>query len=250
MLISPTLAAQVERRGFAQVDPGESPLWCDSVVDVIGPVDQSDQRRRGGVRGLLSKFPDLLPLLGDSIVWQVAESILGPDCFVVRSLLFDKTPQANWKVAWHQDRSIAVRDRIDVAGFGPWSQKDGAVHVQPPVGVLEDLLILRLHLDCCDEDNGPLRVIPGSHRAGVLDDCDMAVAVADGQEHTCLSGRGGLLAMRPLLLHASGSARLPGRRRVIHLEFAASSLPGGLEWHDRMASGRTDLSRGVDARYG
>ncbi|MDH3584865.1 MAG: phytanoyl-CoA dioxygenase family protein [Phycisphaerae bacterium] len=232
------------------VDPGESAPWCDAALDVIRSLDHQGERRRGGVRGLLRSAAGLVPLLGESVAWQVAESILGSDCFVVRSVLFDKTPRANWKVAWHQDRSVAVRKRIDVAGFGPWSRKDGVVHVQPPPSVLEGMLTLRLHLDGCGEDNGPLRVISASHRAGLLDDRDAAAAVAEGDEKICLVGRGGLLAMRPLLLHASGSARSPEHRRVIHLEFAASALPGGLAWHDQTSAGGRDRPPGEGDDHG
>ena len=43
-----------------------------------------------------------------------AEAVLGPRCFAVRAILFDKTSEANWKVAWHQDLTIAARAQADV----------------------------------------------------------------------------------------------------------------------------------------
>src|SRR5206468_7563965 len=130
-----------------------------------------------------------------------------------------KTPHANWKVAWHQDLSIAVRERLDVAGFGPWSLKNGVVHVQPPREVLESMLTVRLHLDDCGQDNGPLRVVAGSHALGILPPREVQRLVQARPVTTCVVPRGGALLMRPLLLHASSAALRAGHRRVIHLEF-------------------------------
>jgi hypothetical protein len=144
-----------------------------------------------------------------------------------------KTPDANWKVVWHQDRTIAVRERKEVAEFGPWSIKAGVQHVQPPASLMSTMIAIRLHLDESRESNGPLRVIPGSHRAGYLSNADID-NWRGRSSVTCTVPRGGAKLMRPLLLHASSSSSKPEPRRVIHLEFAADDLPGGLEWHDRV----------------
>jgi ectoine hydroxylase-related dioxygenase (phytanoyl-CoA dioxygenase family) len=134
-------------------------------------------------------------------------------------------------VPWHQDLAIAVRQRIDVSDFGPWSQKNGVVHVQPPRQVLESMLTVRLHLDDCGEENGPLRVVAGSHARGILLPAEIEPVVWGGPVMTCAVARSGAVLMRPLLLHASSIARRPGHRRIIHLEFAAGELPGCLRWH-------------------
>lgn len=160
----------------------------------------------------------------------VLAPILGDTFFPVRGILFDKTPGANWKVGWHQDLSIAVQQRIEVAGFGPWSEKAGLLHVQPPCTVLEQMLTIRLHLDECGEANGPLRVVPGSHHDGKLaTDAIIEKRHSNGQV-ICTCPSGGALLMRPLLLHASSPATSPAHRRVVHIEFAAHELPGGLQW--------------------
>jgi len=148
----------------------------------------------------------------------------------VRGILFDKTPVTNWKVAWHQDLTIAVRTRVDVPGYGPWSEKVGTVSVQPPASVLEQMITIRLHVDDCGADNGPLRVIPGSHAHGRLSPEAIEQWRARGGEVVATARRGAALVMRPLLLHASSAAVRPERRRVIHLDFAVQDLPGGLEW--------------------
>jgi len=166
-------------------------------------------------------------------VTHAVAALLGKECFAVRGILFNKTPNSNWKVVWHQDRTIAVRARKDAAHFGPWSVKAGAPHVQPPAEVMAKMLAIRLHLDESHQDNGPLRVIPGSHNAG----CLRAEEIATWKERpsvVCTVPRGGAVLMRPLLVHASSSSAKPEPRRVIHLEFAAEELPNGLEWHDRV----------------
>ncbi|WP_419190648.1 phytanoyl-CoA dioxygenase family protein [Saltatorellus ferox] len=151
--------------------------------------------------------------------------------FAVRAILFDKTPEANWLVTWHQDTTIPVRARREVAGFTSWSEKDGVPSVRPPAGVLESMLTVRVELDGSSGTNGPLRVVPGSHRGGILIREEIESVRAVGREIECLVPAGGALLMRPLLLHASSRASSPGRRRVVHLEFASDALPGGLEWH-------------------
>lgn len=171
---------------------------------------------------------------------SIVASLIGPNPFCVRGILFDKLPEANWHVGWHQDRAIPVRERVDVPGFGPWSVKAGVVHVEPPIEVLDRMVTLRVHLDDCAESNGALRVIAGSHRAGRLSVEAIRQCVASGKAEMCSATAGSVLAMKPLLLHASSRMKIDGeshddgkqRRRVIHLEYAAEPLPGDLEWHD------------------
>ena len=175
-------------------------------------------------------------LLGVPEVAQVAmdERVLaltGEATLPVRAIFFDKVPGANWHVGWHQDRAIALEARKDVPGWGPWSVKAGVVHVLPPAAVLERILTVRLHLDDCDESNGPLRVIPGSHGQGILSSEQIARHRQETAEVVCTVPAGGALVMAPLLLHASSRARSPSHRRVLHLEFAPLGLlPEGLAW--------------------
>jgi ectoine hydroxylase-related dioxygenase (phytanoyl-CoA dioxygenase family) len=146
---------------------------------------------------------------------------------------FNKTRSSNWKVVWHQDLTIAVRERRDVDGFGPWTMKAGVLHVQPSAEVMGSILSIRLHLDDSGLDNGPLRVIAGSHREGRLS----AKQIGGWEKEnsvTCTVPKGGALVMRPLVLHASSACAIPKSRRVIHLEFATAELPHGLEWQDRV----------------
>jgi hypothetical protein len=160
----------------------------------------------------------------------LAEALLRAPVHAVRAILFDKTPQSNWAVPWHQDLGIPVRERHDVEGFGGWSLKEGVWHAQPPAAVLEGMLTLRLHLDDCDDDNAPLQVLPGSHDLGRLDEARYAALLREHEAIVCTAKAGDVLAMRPLLLHASAKAARPARRRVLHVEYAGGVLPAPLRW--------------------
>lgn len=160
----------------------------------------------------------------------LAQSLLQAPVRAVRAVLFDKTPQSNWAVPWHQDLGIPVRERHECAGFRAWSMKEGIWHVQPPHVVLERMLTLRLHLDDCGSDNAPLHVLPGSHALGRLDGAAVRDRVAQGDAVACPAAAGVVLAMRPCLLHASFKAMRPRRRRVLHVEFASDELPAPLQW--------------------
>jgi ectoine hydroxylase-related dioxygenase (phytanoyl-CoA dioxygenase family) len=227
-----TFAAAVEARGWATTRPVLTDADVDALRDAVAPLAVEG---RGGARNLLAE-PSVRALAASSVVRSLASVVLGDACFAVRALLFDKTPQANWKVVWHQDLSIATRERADVPGFGPWTEKAGVTHVQPHVTVLEHMLAVRVHLDECGPDNGPVRVIDGSHRHGRLSATQIEMLRRSEVERDCLVGQGGVLAFRPLLLHASAPAIAPAHRRVIHIEYAAIELPSPLQWYERVAS--------------
>lgn len=148
----------------------------------------------------------------------------------VRAVMFDKTPEANWIVAWHQDRVIPVRERREVEGFGPWSTKDGILHVAPPFDVLARMLTIRVHLDPVDVGNAPLRVALGSHRLGRVP-ADTATREAGSlPQAVCLAQAGDAWAYSTPILHASDRADPPRRRRVLQVDYADFDLPDGLEW--------------------
>jgi ectoine hydroxylase-related dioxygenase (phytanoyl-CoA dioxygenase family) len=222
---------RVEDDGFAVV-----PACLDkATVELLS--DQFDDTR-DPERNLLS-VPSVRALAISRAVREIMEAVLGPECFAVRGIFFNKTRSSNWKVVWHQDLTIAVRERADVSGFGPWTVKAGILHVQPPPEVMSGLLAIRLHVDESGIDNGPLRVIARSHCKGRLS----AEQIGNWNKETavtCTVPKGGALVMRPLLLHASSSCAIPNPRRVIHLEFASAKLPHGLDWHDRVAAEQPD----------
>ena len=166
----------------------------------------------------------------DSAACRLAARILGSKARAVRAVLFDKTAANNWPLGWHQDRTICVTARAEVAGFGPFTVKQGLLHVQPPVDLLSRMITLRAHLDPCGPGNAPLRVAPGSHLSGLVPSADIAAEVARRGEATCLADTGDVWAYRTLILHASGRAAEPSRRRVLQVDFAAEDLPAPLSW--------------------
>ena len=196
--------------------------------------EQSPTRRGSSfaVRNALIDAPALSQLAGNPALISLVKEILGEQLWLVRAILFDKTAQANWSVPWHQDTTIAVREKADVNGFGPWSVKAGVVHCQPPARVLEHMVTARIHLDACDESNGALRVIRGSHRHGILGNENANILVRTCDSVVCHVQAGGVLFMRPLLLHSSGRMTRLAHRRVLHLEFAGIELPSPLNWAD------------------
>jgi Phytanoyl-CoA dioxygenase (PhyH) len=185
-----------------------------------------------GMRNLLA-VPIVRELAASAPVRTLAETVLGKNCFAVKGTFFNKTRDSNWKVAWHQDLTIMVQERREVHGFGPWTVKAGIVHVQPPTEVLSRILAVRLHLDESGEENGPLRVIPGSHGHGRFS-AEEVREWPTRNNISCMVPRGGALLMRPLILHASSACLVPKPRRVIHLEFVSDELPDGLKWYDRV----------------
>ena len=223
--------ASILRDGWAVTPPVvPPPLLASTAESLAGAVTDP---LRGGARNLLD-LPAATELARCDAVRAVAESVLGRGCFAVRGLLFDKRPGANWKVPWHQDLTIAVREQREVEGFGPWSVKAGVTHVQAPPAVLEQMLAVRIHLDDCGADNGPLRLISGTHTVGVLRPPAIDELVATYGAEVGVAVAGSILAFRPLLLHASSAAATPSHRRVVHLDFAACELPGGLDWRWRV----------------
>jgi hypothetical protein len=206
---------ELECEGFVVVPSLVSTDEVDLLLERLKEaVTRVTAHRRGqhayAMRNFLRTVPGTRQLAESAAVRSLVEPVLGLD--------------------WHQDLTIAVRRRIDLSGFGAWSVKEGVQHVRPPVELLERMLTMRLHLDDCGEENGLLRVLPGSHRHGKLDANAIRAWRAEVPAVSCAIKRGGVVLMRPLLLHASSPARRPEHRRVIHLEFAAEALPDGLQW--------------------
>jgi ectoine hydroxylase-related dioxygenase (phytanoyl-CoA dioxygenase family) len=227
---APTLPAALDEHGYAIVETVLAAAEVDDLRAALGEIPQGG--RQGGLRDALSQVPAVLRCARDPRIVGLAEAMLGAGARPVKGIVFDKTPAANWKVPWHQDLTICVQRRLDVAGFGPWSEKEGILHVQPPVEVLERILALRIHLDDAGPDNGALRVLPGTHRSGRLGEAEIERLRGEVPEVVCDVPAGGVMLMRPLLLHASSPCHRPAHRRVLHIEYSASPLPGGLAWRE------------------
>lgn len=231
-------AATFTREGYFIADRVLPVADIEQLRDAIAQLpDREEVRRRKGVygvRNLLEICPAVRELACDRRVRQFVEPLLGERAFAVRAVFFDKVPGANWSLFWHQDNVIAVDRKLDLPGFTGWSCKAGVWQVQPPVEVLAGMIAVRVHLDDCGPDNGPLRVLQGSHRHGWLDD-KLDEWKARVPEVSCVTTAGGIVTMCPLTLHTSAAAERPEHRRVIHIEYANQELPAGLNWNSRVS---------------
>ena len=219
------MSHDVEQHGFAVVPSVIGAAEQRELLATLGAVSGA------GRRGLLS-MPAVAELARSPRLLALVRPHLPSEPFPVRAIYFDKSPDMNWLVPWHQDLSLALRASAEVPGFGPWSTKDGIPHVQPPVELLQQMLAVRLHLDDADESNGALRVLPGSHRLGRLSAASIQQLRGEQSDLLCAVSAGDALLMRPLLLHASGRSTSTRHRRVLHIEYAAFTLPEELNWHE------------------
>ena len=211
--------------GFCIRHPVIGPEECSTLLAAIADAPRS----RAGSRHLLW-HPAVSTLANDPRLASIARNFLINTPFPYRATLFEKSPHSNWLVVWHQDTALPFKSRFVAEGWGPWSVKEGVLYAHAPASALSRVVALRVHLDASEHSNGPLRIVPGSHRLGVLTDDAIAGVVQAAQVLECTVPKGGVLAMRPLLLHSSGKVAAASPRRVIHIEYADSpSLGVGLE---------------------
>ena len=200
------------------------------IADVAAALhSEAVERSRAGARHLMGR-PIVQEIARDPRLVTLACRFLGRSAIPFRATLFDKSPDSNWLVVWHQDTALPLRKRHDVSGWGPWSVKAGIAYAHAPAPALSRVVALRLHLDDSRPGNGPLRVLPGTHTRGVMSDAEVAKLARDVPAVECVSPAGGVVSMRPLLVHASSKAETPDRRRVLHIEYADSfDMGAGLE---------------------
>jgi len=192
-----------------------------SIIRLLSTIDSARlARSRAGIRHAM-KNESVAAVARDARMMRIAQEILGEGAIPFRATLFDKSPVSNWLVVWHQDTALPLREKRETAGWGPWSVKDEILYAHAPASALEQVVALRLHLDDSGADNGPLRVLPGTHDMGVLSDEQLHELSTKIEPVECLTGRGGVLAMRPLIVHASSKSRSEKPRRVLHIEYSA-----------------------------
>lgn len=215
----------LEGAGYALADLVLADHQCEHIARSLPAVAGG----RGGVRNLIT-HPTVVRLLVHEALGRYLWSVIGRELVAVKATLFDKTAESNWRGQWHQDRAIAVRERMNIPGYGPWSMRSGSLHVEPPAEVLGQMLAVRIHLDLCGAENGPLRVIPGTHLLGKLTESHVSDLVAAHQMVELYVPQGAIVLMRPLLIHSSSAARQAAHRRVLHVEFAPIESISPLQW--------------------
>ena len=214
----------MQNRGFEIIEGVVSAGDCDALLGTLS----ASKRGRAGARHLMT-HPEVRSFGRRQDLLAIARRHVGPGAVPYRATLFEKSGRSNWLVVWHQDTTLPLATRSEDSEWGPWSVKDGVTYAHAPAWALETVVALRIHLDASTDHNGPLRVLPGSHRSGVLTDEEVFRKAKAEAAKDCLVGRGGVLAMRPLLIHASSKAEDAAPRRVLHVEYAASmDLANGL----------------------
>ncbi len=183
-----------------------------------------------GIRQIERKVPAIALLANSAKITNLLAIYTKKRPKLVRGIYFNKNKKHNWLVSWHQDKTIAVKDKIVTPGFTNWTVKQGVVHVQPPLTIMENIITLRIHLDAAGVDNGALRVIPKSHQLGILNSAAIKNIVAHQKPKICAVNAGDILVMNPLILHSSFKSKKNCHRAIIHLEYALTELPNNLSW--------------------
>lgn len=236
MLAIETHRSALKRNGFTIVDSVFSKEKITQMLRIIEAADTSKSTFRKSadlfaIRQFLKEVPEINPIIFDQDFENLVQQLFGGGYFVVKSIYFDKPEQSNWFVAYHQDLTISVDKKEQLPGYGNWTVKQGQFAVQPPLDLLEQMYTIRIHLDNTDENNGALKVIPGSHLKGIYRPA--ALDLSFEKEASCKVGSGGVMIMKPLLLHSSGRTTNNRKRRVIHIEFSKRELPTALNWAEK-----------------
>jgi ectoine hydroxylase-related dioxygenase (phytanoyl-CoA dioxygenase family) len=218
--------ASFRQQGFEVIPDILDRVAVSSLLRAV--VESAVPRSRAGMRGAM-EVEAVREIAHDPRIMTFTWAALGEGAFPFRATLFDKSSDSNWLVPWHQDTALPLRERREIAGWGPWSVKEGVICAHAPACALENVLAIRIHLDDSHAVNGPLRVLPATHKSGVLSDDSIHELANKIHPVECPVRAGGLVLMKPLLIHAS-SKLIAGSRRVLHIEYSSQlHFSGGLE---------------------
>jgi ectoine hydroxylase-related dioxygenase (phytanoyl-CoA dioxygenase family) len=231
------LKQEIDELGFSVVNDIYTEGEIKQILTIIESTDSDKATFRKSedlfaIRQFLIELPEITALVFNDTLKKLLNDVFGPKYFAVKSIYFDKPEKSNWYVAYHQDLTISVDQRITLEGFGPWTVKQNQFAVQPPIDILERNFTIRIHLDDTSADNGALKVVPASHLQGVYR--PETINWEKEQEVICGVDRGGIMFMKPLLLHSSSRTTNGQKRRVIHIEFSDVELPSSLQWSERL----------------
>ena len=228
---------EISDKGFTIINDVFSEKEINQIIDVINSIDTSKETFRKSedlfaIRQFLKEVPESHQLIFNDTIKKIINEIFGKNYFVVKSIYFDKPEKSNWYVSYHQDLTISVDKKLDLQGFGPWTTKQNQFAVQPPIDYLKNIFTIRIHLDDTDENNGALKVITNSHSKEFYrpETIDWNVET----EEICSVNKGGIMIMKPLILHGSNRTTNNQKRRVIHIEFSNMELPEEINWSERL----------------
>lgn len=228
---------ELNENGFTTIDKIYSDQEIDQILLTINQADNTKDTFRKStdlfaIRQFLNEIPETKSLVFNDNLNTVIKELFGDNYFVVKSIYFDKPETSNWYVSYHQDLTISVNKKVELENFGPWTTKQNQFAVQPPIDILENIYTIRIHLDETDENNGALRVIPNSHSKKIYR--PETIDWTKETETICKVEKGGLMIMKPLILHSSSRTTNNKKRRVIHIEFSNQELPTELKWAERL----------------
>ena len=223
--------------GFAIINDIYSLTEVEKILSVIENTNSDkDTFRKSNdlfaIRQFLKEVPSISKLVFNDKLTSVLKNLFGDKYFAVKSIYFDKPQSSNWYVSYHQDLTISVDKKVEVDGFGFWTTKHNQFAVQPTLDILQNVVTIRIHLDKTDENNGALKVVSKSHRQGIYR--PETIDWTREKEEVCSVEKGGVMLMKPLLLHSSGRTTNNQQRRVIHIEFSNIELPKELNWSERL----------------
>ena len=219
---------QFFENGCEIVEGFVSEQWLHTILKEINSSDISTEV--SGVRNINKKLKSVSEYLASAEFRKNSKAFVPANAQLVRAILFNKSPESNWFVTWHQDKTVSVSKKFEELGWGTWSIKENTLHVQPPLVVLENMVTIRVHLDSALKENGCLKVILNSHKLGILSPEQISEVIANEKVTFCEAEKGAALIMRPHLLHASSKSSEPFNRRVLHFEFSNWQLPSGVCW--------------------
>ncbi len=229
---------EIDKNGFAIIPNVFSENDINTIASYIDEVDISSETFRKSanlfaIRQFLKEVPKAKRELFNDNLKSIVHSIFGEDYFVVKSIYFDKPEESNWFVSYHQDLTISVNTKSDIEGYSSWTVKQGQFAVQPPINILENIYTIRIHLDDTTEENGALKVVPQSHNKGTYR--PETIDWNTETEAVCNVDKGGIMIMKPLLLHSSSRTTNNKRRRVLHIELADKELPQEIQWAEKLS---------------
>jgi len=184
--------------------------------------NQSSQR--------LTNAPDLSKFVSQHSGLSAALENLLPNAKPVRIVAFNKSEGNSWSLPWHQDRTIQVNQKHEISGFTNWTKKSGTWHCEPPLDVLENMLFVRIHLDACTSENGPMEIALDSHKHGIIPSKDAKGHASNLETELCLAEQGDVLVLKMNTLHRSTTPTKPSPRRTLRIDFANFNLPPPLDW--------------------
>jgi ectoine hydroxylase-related dioxygenase (phytanoyl-CoA dioxygenase family) len=226
---------EIRRNGFSVIEDVFTDTEVETILTAINDTNPKNETFRKSndlfaIRQFLKEVPDAIGIVFKEKLKKIIKRLFGEDYFLVKSIYFDKPATSNWFVSYHQDLTISVDQKVEIAGFGPYTNKHNQFSVQPPLNILESSFTIRIHLDDTNEENGALKVIPNSHSKGMYRPETINWDVE--QEVSCNVARGAVMIMKPLLLHSSSRTTNNKKRRVIHLEFSNQLLPKAIQWSE------------------